>query len=110
MTFIAEDAASLSSLAREAISSRPPTFKSAALAFDLIERSVSHLGGVASAGVVQPGRLARVMRSLDWQADSPGRRMTISDALAFVDRLPRASEAVAPERPFIRRGRPISPR
>lgn len=110
MTFNAEDAANLSSLVREAISSRPPTYESAAVAFALIERSVSHLGGVAGAGVVQSGQLARFMRSLDWQSGSPGRRMTVSEALAFVDRLARASEAVAPERPSIRRGRPVSPR
>ncbi len=110
MTIAAARTQDLPTLVQEAIASRPPSYESAAAAYAMIDRGLSHIGGVAGTGVVLPAQLARFTRSLEWRPDSPGRRMTVSEALAFVDRLARASEAVAVGRPLGGRGRPVSSR
>jgi hypothetical protein len=93
-----------------ALAREPLSFESAAIAFDLIERRLASLGGVENTGVVLPGQLARFRRSLDWQADSPGRRMTIAEATAFLERLARASDAAAVGATAMKRGRPVTSR
>jgi hypothetical protein len=105
-----KDVSTLSTSVRSALESGPNSYELAAKAFDLIERSVAPLGGVAQTGVVLPSQLERFKRSLRWQVDFPGRRMTVSEAMAFVDRLARAAEAAAAGACTIRRGRPVGTR
>ena len=92
-------------LARE-----PRSFETVATAFDLIEHSVLPIGGIAAVGVVLPDQLERFRTSLNWRPESKGRRMTLSEAYAFVERLARALEVAAAKPGTVKRGRPVSAR
>jgi hypothetical protein len=80
-----KDGKGLAALVQSALASVPPSFESVGVAFEIIKLGGTHLGGVANAGLVLPGQLARFKRSIDWRSDSPGRRMTIPEAPAFID-------------------------
>lgn len=69
------------------LGSGAPSYAAVAAAYALIETHLVDLGGVKCSGLVRLEQLERFNKSMKWQPDSPGRRMTVAEASAFVSRL-----------------------